>query len=132
MDRARGGDGGRVPARASGAARAVTVQTFPVPSGAANLSDIVAGPDGALWFTENGTNKVGRITTAGQITEYPVPNLASGLPDTGPTLPTRRGRLGEPAVTVDQSADQGLCRRPYEACRPIRPRCLRLLLSPRC
>ena len=67
------------------AARAVTVQTFPVPSGAANLSDIVAGPDGALWFTETGANKVGRITTAGQITEYPVPNLASGLQDTGPT-----------------------------------------------
>jgi virginiamycin B lyase len=67
------------------AGRAITVQTFPVPSGAADLSDIVAGSDGALWFTEKSANKVGRITTAGQVTEYPIPNLASGLSDTGPT-----------------------------------------------
>jgi virginiamycin B lyase len=34
---------------------------------------ITAGPDGALWFTEAGANKIGRITTTGRITEYPVP-----------------------------------------------------------
>jgi virginiamycin B lyase len=65
--------------------RAVTVQAFPVPSPAADLQHIVAGPDGALWFTEQGAGKVGRITTAGQITEYPIPNNASGLADSGPT-----------------------------------------------
>jgi virginiamycin B lyase len=65
--------------------RAVNVQTFPVPSPVADLQHIVAGPDGALWFTEKGANKVGSITTAGQITEYPIPNNASGLADTGPT-----------------------------------------------
>jgi hypothetical protein len=32
---------------------------------------IVAGPDGALWFTYG--NKIGRITTDGVITEYPLP-----------------------------------------------------------
>jgi streptogramin lyase len=60
--------------------RAVTVQTFPVPSPASDLQQIVAGPDGALWFTEKGANNVGRITTAGQITEFPIPNNASGWP----------------------------------------------------
>jgi streptogramin lyase len=65
--------------------RAVTVQAFPVPSPAADLQQIVAGPDGTLWFTEKGANNVGRITTAGQIAEYPIPNNASGLADTGPT-----------------------------------------------
>ena len=65
--------------------RAVAVQTFPVPSPASDLQQIVAGPDGALWFTEQGANNVGRITTAGQITEYPIPNNASGLADSGPT-----------------------------------------------
>jgi virginiamycin B lyase len=34
----------------------------------------VTGPDGALWFTEQGGGKIGRITTAGVITnEYPIP-----------------------------------------------------------
>ena len=33
---------------------------------------ITAGPDGALWFTENvdGGGQVGRITTTGVVTEY--------------------------------------------------------------
>jgi virginiamycin B lyase len=34
--------------------------------------DIVAGPDGALWFTQ-GWPSIGRITTTGEITEYPLP-----------------------------------------------------------
>jgi virginiamycin B lyase len=34
---------------------------------------MVAGPDGALWFTEIHGNQIGRITTSGQITEYAIP-----------------------------------------------------------
>ena len=37
------------------------------------------GPDVALWFTEYTGNKIGRITTAGAIAEYPVPT-----PDSAP------------------------------------------------
>jgi virginiamycin B lyase len=40
------------------------------------LSDIVVGPDRNLWFTEGGRPKVGRITTAGQITEFELPEGA--------------------------------------------------------
>jgi len=40
------------------------------------LSDIAVGPDGNLWFTEGGRTKVGRITTAGQITEFDLPQGA--------------------------------------------------------
>ena len=36
-------------------------------------SRITAGPDGALWFTSNGNNSIGRITTAGQVTIYALP-----------------------------------------------------------
>lgn len=37
-------------------------------------SDIVAGPDGALWFTEAyPTNAIGRITTDGVVTQYSLP-----------------------------------------------------------
>ncbi len=41
---------------------------------------ITAGPDGALWFTGNGANssKIGRITTAGVITEFLLPTANSG------------------------------------------------------
>jgi virginiamycin B lyase len=38
---------------------------------------LYTGPDGALWFTEPGSNQVGRITTAGKVTEYPLPTMAS-------------------------------------------------------
>jgi virginiamycin B lyase len=42
----------------------------------ATLKGITTGPDGALWFTEAGTNKIHRITTAGAISEFllPTPN----------------------------------------------------------
>lgn len=43
-------------------------------SGAAGA--IVTGPDGALWFTEGA--KIGRITTAGSLTDYPIPPDSSG------------------------------------------------------
>jgi streptogramin lyase len=43
--------------------------------------DIVAGPDGALWFTEFGGAKIGRMTTGGQLTEYPLPKPGSTLGD---------------------------------------------------
>jgi len=32
---------------------------------------IAAGPDGNVWFTEQGGNRIGRITPAGVISEYP-------------------------------------------------------------
>ena len=35
------------------------------------------GPDGALWFTEYDGNKIGRITTAGAVTEFPIPTAGS-------------------------------------------------------
>ena len=38
--------------------------------GTCQPAGIAAGPDGALWFTEENGNRIGRITTAGAITEY--------------------------------------------------------------
>jgi streptogramin lyase len=40
--------------------------------------EIFPGPDGALWFTENKTNKIGRITTSGAVTEFTIPTANSG------------------------------------------------------
>lgn len=44
--------------------------------------DITAGPDGALWFVEyqpQGGDRIGRITTSGQLTEYGLPTQNAGL-----------------------------------------------------
>jgi streptogramin lyase len=40
-------------------------------------SGITSGPDGNIWFTETGTDKIGRITTNGAISEFPL-SPASG------------------------------------------------------
>ncbi|MFI5008966.1 MAG: hypothetical protein ACHQDY_01680 [Solirubrobacterales bacterium] len=40
---------------------------------ASELGGIAPGPDGNLWFTEVGGNKIGRITPGGVIAEFPIP-----------------------------------------------------------
>jgi streptogramin lyase len=60
------------------AAQAIT--EFPIRTAAAS---IVAGPDGALWFTGEGQNKIGRITTAGTVTEFLIPVPPRALVYTG-------------------------------------------------
>ena len=37
---------------------------------------IAAGPDGALWFTNQGNNSIGRITTAGVVSNYTNPSIS--------------------------------------------------------
>jgi uncharacterized protein (TIGR03437 family) len=60
------------------------VTTYQVPTSNDTSYSITAGPDGAMWFTESPLNspasnggpfaKIGRITTAGVITEYTLPD----------------------------------------------------------
>jgi hypothetical protein len=48
---------------------------------------IAAGPDGNLWFTEPDANKIGRITPAGKVTEFPTgisSNASLGAITAGP------------------------------------------------
>ena len=59
---------------ASASAPVVTNYTDPCISGP---SGITAGPDGALWFTNNVTNSIGRITTSGVVTNYTDPSIGS-------------------------------------------------------
>jgi virginiamycin B lyase len=47
---------------------------FRIPTAGSEPTAIAVGPDAALWFTEASSGKIGRITTAGKITEYPIPN----------------------------------------------------------
>jgi virginiamycin B lyase len=54
-----------------------TITEFPLPPLTFNPTPaalgITAGPDGNVWFTEPVTGVVGRITPAGQVTEFPTP-----------------------------------------------------------
>jgi streptogramin lyase len=38
---------------------------------------ITAGPDGNMWFTEFWTNRIGRLTPGGALTEFPIPTPES-------------------------------------------------------
>jgi virginiamycin B lyase len=51
------------------------ITEYPLPKGSFEPLMIAQGPDGALWFTENSA-QVGRISTAGAITEFQVSNLS--------------------------------------------------------
>jgi virginiamycin B lyase len=54
-----------------------TITEFPLPPLTFNPTPstlgITAGPDGNVWFTEPITGAIGRITPAGQVTEFPTP-----------------------------------------------------------
>ncbi len=50
------------------------VQVFPAATATSNPVFLATGPDGDIWFTDTDGN-IGRITPAGQITEFPVPNV---------------------------------------------------------
>jgi streptogramin lyase len=51
----------------------VVVKEFVLPAAGSNPYGITVGPDGNVWFAENVGNKIGFITAAGAITEYPLP-----------------------------------------------------------
>jgi virginiamycin B lyase len=54
----------------AGLASAQTITEFAIPGANSNPVGITTGSDGNLWFTEAGSSQLGRITTAGTITEF--------------------------------------------------------------
>jgi streptogramin lyase len=52
---------------------ASNLTTYPTLTQFAFPDEIVKGPDGALWFTEENGANIGRIDTSGNVTEYPTP-----------------------------------------------------------
>lgn len=43
---------------------------YALPAGASGPEGIVQGPDGAMWFAQEYSDQIGRITSSGQVTEY--------------------------------------------------------------
>ena len=58
---------------------AQTIDEFPIPTAGSKPQCIAPGADGNLWFTETGASKIGRITPAGQISEFTVHSNSGGL-----------------------------------------------------
>ncbi len=50
---------------------------YTISTGGSQPAYIAAGPDGNLWFTESGANKIGKISTGGVIVEYVIPTANS-------------------------------------------------------
>jgi streptogramin lyase len=49
------------------------ITEYPTPTSGSAPTGITTGPDGALWFTEQFANQIGRVTTSGAFTEYRIP-----------------------------------------------------------
>ena len=53
------------------------ITEFSIPTANSGVQGITSGPDDDLWFAEQFTNKIGRITTSGVFTEFLVPTANS-------------------------------------------------------
>src|SRR5215469_1923412 len=69
----------------AGTATAQTITEYPIPTPNSGPFGIAAGFDLAAWFTEISANKIGRITTAGAISEFSLPPAPSGPVVTRPS-----------------------------------------------
>jgi virginiamycin B lyase len=76
-----GGEAGSV-ATSSARIPSVSIVSFVTP--VSGPCGIVAGSDGALWFTNCGNDTIGRITTSGSISIYRHPGISPGEITAGP------------------------------------------------
>jgi virginiamycin B lyase len=58
---------------------APTIDQFPTTTASSNPTGITAGKDGALWVTESGLDKIGRVSVNGTVSEYSSPVTGLGL-----------------------------------------------------
>ncbi len=55
------------------------IKAYSTKAAGSALEGLTFGNDGKLWFTDAGTNKVGRMSATGAITEFSVPTANAGL-----------------------------------------------------
>jgi streptogramin lyase len=61
----------------AGAAPLGAVSEFPIPTPNSGPASIAPGSEGNIWFTEEGQDKIGRVTPAGSIAEFSIPTPES-------------------------------------------------------
>lgn len=74
---------------------------FSIPTAPSDPRGIALGSDMRVWFVENSSNKIGRLTTTGIFTEYVIPTVASGLINISP------GRSGKLWFTENKTSKIG-------------------------
>jgi hypothetical protein len=88
------------------------ITEFPITAGA-GATFATAGPDGNVWFAELAGNRIGRVTPAGTVTEFPLPVPQSAPLDitVGPDgnisdgyVPPRRSCPDSPPNAIDELA----------------------------
>ena len=77
-----------------------TIVEYALPSDTPRPTGITSGPDGNLWFAEQNTNNIGRITTAGVVTEFALP--ANSSPDYITSGPRRQPLVHRPGEQHDR------------------------------
>jgi streptogramin lyase len=63
--------------QAADAASHLHHRSFQIPTSNSQPEVITTGPDGTLWFTEERSSKIARVTFKGKITEFPTPTSGS-------------------------------------------------------
>jgi hypothetical protein len=95
-----------------------TITEYATPTTNSHPRTIVPGPDGALWFTE--VAAVGRITTAGAITEFPISFPRS----TGTAFGPHRVRMAPSGLWHGTAISGGLRRLALSPRSPLPPACI--------
>lgn len=109
------------------------VATIALPAGS-TVSQLAAGPDGNVWFTDSGLNKIGRLSTGGTLMYYAVPTAGSGLSGIAPgsddamwfteSKANKIGRIGTDGTITEYSIGdnnahpQGITAGPLGGCVP--------------
>jgi virginiamycin B lyase len=57
----------------TGKSSLVVISQFALGAANSSTTGITVGPDHNLWFIDSGANSIGRMTTSGQVNEYPLP-----------------------------------------------------------
>lgn len=77
------------PGRVAAIAPSDQVSEYELPA-KRNPEWLAAGPDGAVWFTENienqGTSTIGRLTSTGELSEVPAPGGVAGIAATNDAI----------------------------------------------
>jgi streptogramin lyase len=99
--------------------KAGVLTEYPMPS-SSNPAGIAVGPDGNIWVTEHGADRLAKITASGIISEYNNALIDAGEP--GPITSGPDGELwyGGPA-TIAKIPTAGISAFPTQALAPIPP-----------
>lgn len=93
--------------------RALRLTEFALPTAQCGPFGIAAGPDGALWFAETAADRIGRITTDGSVTEYPLPDRSPSPPTPTARSPSTTCPPRPPNRTGSRWARTAPCGRPW-------------------